>query len=567
VKLRITVAAPIAAVALLATPLMAQTLDVPALPAPIPGSSIVDDVLPLDLATAYEMAVSRNLNLQVGRYTIAAADANTHAAGGLFDPNFTVQAGGDWTRTPSTTVLEGSLVPEYRNTGYGLGINGLLPSGTVWSADLGTNRFETNNTFYFLNPYWNSDLTLSVTQPLLRGFGTLVNRSGIVVARNSRAQSAEAFEILVVNTLQQVESSYWDLVAARRAVQVAEQSMSLAQRLLNETQERVKVGTSAPIDLVQSEAGVATRKQAVITARNVASNAEDALKTVLGFDQPEEWLTRIETTETYEFRPFLPELSSAIDTALAQRPEIRQQLLRNEILEYYTKMAKNDVMPQLDLLATYGWGGIGGKGETENEDTGEVIRVDEGFPDSISQIGGGDFPHWRLGLQLGIPIGNNAAQGRLAQRRFEHEQSLVQLAALKQNVISQVRFSVRALEDGAAAVEAAIASEELANRNLEAEQTKFANGLSTNFQVLQIQDDLAAAELALIRAYLNYRKANIAYRFATGTLLDFLDVDIVDPGQPEIPNDYWKDVKWLQFEDLSSSAKRVTSPAEPVAQP
>jgi outer membrane protein TolC len=73
----------------------------------------------------------------------------------------------------------------------------------------------------------------------LRGFGTLVNRSGIVVARNSRAQTAEAFEILVVDTLRQVESSYWNLVAARRAVQVAEQSLALAERLLGETQERV----------------------------------------------------------------------------------------------------------------------------------------------------------------------------------------------------------------------------------------------------------------------------------------------------------------------------------------
>lgn len=566
-KLRITVAAPIAAVALLASPLMAQTLDVPALPAPIPGPSAAEGVLPLDLATAYEMAVSRNLELQVGRYSIVSADANIHAAGGIFDPNFNVSANGDWTRTPSTTLLEGSLVPEYRNTRYGIGIDGLLPSGTLWSADLGTTRFETNNTFYFLNPNWSSDLSLSVTQPLLRGFGTLVNRSGIVIARNSRAQTAEAFEMLVVGTLRQVESSYWDLVAARRAVQVAEQSMELAERLLNETQERVKVGTSAPIDLVQSEAGVATRRQGVITARNIASNAEDALKRVLGFDQPDEWLTRIETTETYEFKPFLPELSGAIDTGLARRPEIRQKLLQNEILEYYTRMAKNNVMPRLDLQATYGWGGVGGKGVFEDEDTGQVIVVDEGFPDSITQIGRGDFPHWRLGLQLGIPIGNNTAQGQLAQRRFEYERSLVEMAALKQDVISQVRFAVRALEDGAAAVEAAIASQELASRNLEAEQTKFANGLSTNFQVLQIQDDLAAAELALIRAYLDYRKANIGYRYATGTLLDFLDVDIVDPGQPDIPNDYWKNVKWLQFEDLSTSAGRVTKPAEQVGQP
>lgn len=564
-NLRIIIAGSIAAVAMLTPPLHAQSLNIPALPAPIPGAPTSgDDVLRLNLESAYEMAISRNLDLQVGRYSIAASDANIHAASGIFDPNFTLGVDGDWTRSPSTTILEGSLVPESRNTTFGLGVDGLLPSGTRWDVQLGSRRMETNSTFFFINPSWNTDLSLSITQPLLRGFGTLVNRTGIVVARNSREQSAEAFEMLVVDTLSRVESAYWDLVAARRAVLVAEQSLSLAERLLSETNERVDVGTSAPIDLVQSEAGVATRRQALITARNTASNAEDALKAVLGFDEPREWLTTIDTTESYEFNPFLPDLDESIETGLERRPEIRQKRLQNEILEYHVRTAKNAVMPSLDLLASYGWSGVGGKGVIEDEDTGEIIIIDDGFPDSMSQIGNGDFPHWRVGVQFGLPIGNNDAQGRLAQRRFEFDRSRVELAALKQNIISQVRFSVRALADGAASVEAAVASRELAARNLEAEQTKFDNGLSTNFQVLQIQEDLAEAELALIRAHLSYRNANIAYRVTTGTLLSFLDVEIVDPGSPDIPNDYWKDVKWLQFEDVATSASRVTAPAEPV---
>jgi outer membrane protein TolC len=563
VKLRTIAAATIAATALLTPRLHAQTLEIPALPAPIPGPTAEGRALELDLITAYQMAMSRNLDLQVGRFSIASADAGVQTAAGVFDPNFGLGASGDWTQTPSTTVLEGSLVPEYRNTRFGIGLDGLLPTGTLWSAEIASNRFETNSTFYFLTPAWNSDLTLSLTQPLLRGFGTLVNRSAIVVARNSRAQTAEAFEILVIDTLRQVENAYWNLVAARRAVQVAEQSLALAERLLGETRERVKVGTSAPIDLVQSEAGVATRRQALITARNVSSNAEDALKTVLGFDQPAEWLTTIETTQTYEFAPFLPDLAASIETGLAKRPEIRQQQLRSELLDYYVRMARNDVLPSLDLQASYGWGGVGGKGETVDPVTGDPIVVDDGFPDSIDQIANRDFPNWRLGVQLGIPIGNNAAQGRLAQRRFEHERSLVEMAALQQDIVAQVRIAVRALEDGAAAVEASVASQSLAARNLEAEQTKFDNGLSTNFQVLQIQEDLAEAELALIRSYLDYRKANIGYRYATGTLLDFLDVDIVDPGQPDVPNDYWKDVEWMQFDDFAGAAASTTPAAAP----
>jgi len=85
--------------------------------------------------------------------------------------------------------------------------------------------------------------------------------------------------------------------------------------------------------------------------------------------------------------------------------------------------------------------------------------------------------------------------------------------------------------------------------------------------VLEIQEDLAGAELTLIRTYLDYRKANIGYRVATGTLLDFLEVGIVDPGQPDIPNDYWKNIEWLQFDDFSGSAEESTAPADPVTTP
>ena len=122
-----------------------------------------------------------------------------------------------------------------------------------------------------------------------------------------------------------------------------------------------------------------------------------------------------------------------------------------------------------------------------------------------------------------------------------------------------------ALYDGAAAVDAATASMVLAERNVEAEQTKFDNGLSTNFQLSQIQEDLANAQLALIRAHLDYRKSMVGYREATGTLLDHLNVKIVDPGAPEkTPHDFWKDVKWLQFEGFTSSSELVSIPAEPV---
>ena len=560
------ITAAAAALCFMALPTSASEIGVPALPTDIPGlPASTGDRMELNLSEAYQLALSRNLNLQVGRYSIASANSNIFANTGIFDPNFTAGVSGDFTRSPSATLLEGALVSESRNTRMGVGVNQLLPTGTYLELTTGGLRRGTNSTFFFLNPSYNADLALTLRQPLLDGFGTLFNRAGIVIAEIDRNRTATGFETTVVTTLADVESAYWDLVASRRAVQVADQSLALAEQLLSETQERVKVGTSAPIDTVQSEATVATRIQDQITRRNAAANAEDTLKSHLGFDDPREWMLTITTTEDYSYEPIAPDLREAIETAHRIRPEIREQLLVMDGLDYNTKVAKHVTLPSLNLEASYGFGGLDGDALIEDPDTGEETQLSGNFGGAYDQLTGWDFPHWSVGLNLTVPIGNNEAKARLAQRRFQSQQGSVQLAALKQEITRQVRFAVRALYDGAANVDAAEAAMVLAERNVEAEQTKFDNGLSTNFQLSQIQEDLANAQLTLIQAHLAYRKAKVGYFVSTGTLLDRHNVKIVDPGAPEdTPHDFWKDVEWLQFESFSSSSEVMTSPAEPV---
>lgn len=556
----------------------AETVEVPALPPDaVAGAPAGSDTLTLDLVDAFQLALARNLDLQVGRYNLASADSGILARSGIFDPVLGASVDGDYTESPSSSELEGALVGKSRNTRLGLGLSQLLPTGTQLDFQLGSYRSETNSLYYYLNPRWNSGFTASLRQPLLNGFGTLVNRANIVIARNNRDQTASAFAITVISTLLDVERAYWDLVAAREQVTVKQQSVDLATRLLNETGERVKVGTSAPIDLIQSEAGVATRRQELIYARNAASNAEDTLKALLGFDQPEEWLRAVEAGESYETKPFPADLASAIETALVNRPEIQQRQLALEALELYVKLARNAVLPKLDLEASYGFSGISGKGYLEipviDPDTGlpvvdpitgepvtERMDVSTSWNDSMTMVRDADYPNWKLGVTLSVPLGNNEAEGTVAERRFELEKGKTELAALRQQVVYEVRRAVRALDDGAAAIDAAVSSRQLAERNLQAEYTKFNNGLSTNYQVLEIQQDLADAQMSELRARIDYRKALAGYRAATGTLLETVGVEIVDPGATEPKHDYWKDVEWLQFVDLKGAAAQVTQP-------
>ncbi len=508
------------------------------------------EALDRDLQRAYEIALARNLDLQVGRYDLAIADTSIQGASGIFDPSFDLGADADYRESPAASQLDGALVNKTRNTQYNLGISGLMPIGGSVSLGLGTRRTATNSQFYFLNPSWSTGLTARLNQPLLRNFGTLVTRSRIVIAQTSRDQAAETLRTQVIATLQQVEQAYWDFAAAKVLVEVKQQSLALAQKLLEETRERIRVGTSAPIDVVQSEASAATRNQDLILARNAQANSEDALKQVLGFQTPAEWATKIIAAEPYVFEPLDVDLASSIETALKERPEILRQELALDMAGLNVKLARNTILPSLDLTGAYGFSGIGGTLTADDPITGETLRIKGGFDDSLDQIINTDFPNWGIGLALKVPLGNNDAKANLARRRFEHHQTKTRLSALQQSITHDVRVAVRYLYDGAASVEAAEASKILAERNVEAEQTKFANGLSTNFLVLQIQDDLANAQLSNLQARLNYRKAIVGYRVATGTLLDELGIDIADPGAPDEVHTLWKDAKWMRFIDL-----------------
>jgi outer membrane protein len=376
-------------------------------------------------------------------------------SGGIFDPYLTAGVNGDSTQSPTSTILEGANVAQSRNTRFLLGVDQLLPSGTQLGGDWTSFRGETNSTFFFLNPRWDASLNLTLTQPLLNGFGTTVTRSQIIIAENLQQQTAVGFEVQVIQLLADVEQAYWELVAARQQVSVSEQSLALAQRLLEETQQRVDVGTSAPIDMVQSEATVANRQQELIYVKNASANAEDNLKALLGFNLPHEWQVKIEATDSYEMDPVLPDLQKSIETALEKRPSIIRQELELARLDHNVQVARNGALPQLNLTGSYGWSGVSGTSTIEDPDTGEPVTIRQGWGDAATQVFNFDYPKWTLGLTYSVPIGNHRAKEQLAATRYQRDRADTQLAALKQSITHEVRIAVRALYDGSAAIDAA----------------------------------------------------------------------------------------------------------------
>lgn len=512
--------------------------------------------LALSLREATLMALQHNINLEVARLNLASASQGVLAASGVFDPFLRLEATESSSESPATNQLVGAQVNKQDRRAFNLNLGALLPTGGQAAVGWTNSRTKTNSTFFFLNPSYSSGLTFSLTQPLLRSFGTDVNRARIEIARKSRKLSLLDFERLVITTLQQVESAYWNLVYARENLKVKQQSLKLAQDLLEQTRIRVRVGTSAPIDIVQSEATVAAREQDIILAENAVQAAADRLKILLGFEDPLDFLAEIVPTDSLQALVETVDFERSVQLALERRPELKAKEVQSAITEQNLLAARSALLPQLDFGVNYGFAGVGGTYTQRDPRTGQIISVVPGnWDDALRQIKDTDYPQWSASLTFNYSLGNHQAKAQLAQRRFELAAARQALALERQAVIAEVREAVRNLEASAKAINAAVKARELAERNLEAELKKFENGMSTNFQVLKIQEDLAAAQVAELQARVAYRQSMVAYQVAVGTLLDAMGIELADNvPEPEV-HTYWKDVPFLQLSHWQKEAQ------------
>jgi outer membrane protein len=512
-------------------------------PGEVSGARLTSPEMRLTLNEAISLALGHNINLEISRLGYAGARKGIIAATGIFDPGLGITYTESGATSPATNQLVGAQVNKTKQRVFNIGYQQLLATGLNYSIGWNNSRSETNSTFYFLNPAYNSGLALQLTQPLLNGFGTDVNRSGIEVARRNSEISQLDFERIVISTVQQVEDAYWNLVYARNNLTVQQESLKLAQDLLEQTRTRVRIGTSAPIDIVQSEATVAAREQEIIVAENAVSNAGDILKQLMGVMEPQDWKAEVIPIDKLEQQVPSVNLDEAIEAALKSRVELRQSRLSTQISEINVVSAASAVLPSLDLNVTYGYTGVGGT--YTNPDTGVVTPG--GWDDALDQIRKRDYNRWSAGLSFTYPLGNHQAKATLAQRRFEFSSAQRSLAAERQTVIAEVRQAVRNMEASANLITASVKARELAERNLDAEQKKFANGMSTNYQVLQIQQDLATAQVTELQSRVAFRQSRVAYYVAIGKLLEEMNVHLEGGKAEKEPHTFLSGVDWLKY--------------------
>jgi outer membrane protein len=449
---------------------------------------------PLTIDEAVRLALDNNLGIQIARFNPQVQDLSVALARSAWTPSFTTVIQGASAATPNSGFLSGATTGQNKTTtGRMLSNVGLFqptPWGGSYSLGWDSTRSTTTNVFSNFSPQLQSSLSFDIRQPLLRNFSIDNLRLQVIQSQKDRDIADFQLQQSIATTSRAVRNAYWDLAYANASLLVQRQSLDLANESLRETNARIQIGTTPPIDAVEAQAEVAAREQAVIVAEAQIETAQDNLRAlVLNQSAPDFWTTRFVPTELPAFEPTAVDVDAAVRNALQMRTDLLQARKSLEAADVNIKYFRNQTLPDVTATFDYGLTGLGGT---------PVARVNNlGIP----------FPSWTVGLNIAYPLGHSQQEANLARAQLETTQAETQLKNAELQVVTQVRNVGRQVVTGERLVDSTRAARGLAEQRLDAEQKKLAAGTSTNFLVFQAQRDLAQARNDELNAILSYYRA------------------------------------------------------------
>jgi outer membrane protein TolC len=482
------------------------------------GQTGAGPTVELKVDDAVERAMSNNLTIAAQRLTPRTYDYSISALTSAYLPTFTSSLNNQNSTRLPTNQFSGGRIVSTKSQGWTSGLSQAVRWGggsfNVAFNNGRSNSNAQNNTF---NPAYTSNLTATYTQPLLRNFKIDSTRASIDTTKISRSVAEQGLQSTIATTEANVRDAYWDLVAAVRAVAVARQSLSLATKLVEDNRQRVEIGTMAPLDVVQAQSEEASRRQILVQAQATRRTAELALKQLIvsGTSDPL-WNATITPVDQPIFAPQPIDIEASVRQALDQRIDLQQAREQLESNNISLKNLSNQTLPQLDLQATYQLAGRGGTSIQYDQAIGgqRIGTIPGGYIDALKNIANWDAPTWNVGVNLSYPLGQSAARANAARARIQLEQSQTQLKQLQLQVATEVTNLALQVSSNAESVQAAAAARELAQKQLDAEESKFEVGLSTNYMVVQAQRDLANAQVTELQANTAYQKSLVNFHRA-----------------------------------------------------
>lgn len=528
-------------------------------PAPVPqldpaaptrvGVSITERKLTLE--DVIKMALENNLDIDIERTNRDTAEQNVLAARGLFDPTFRWAPLFVNDNQPVASVLQGAggklTTRNFVNT---LSLRERLPNwGTTGSLDFNTQRLTTTNPFSSFSPAILSVLQIGVTQPLIRNFRIDRERAELRIRRKNVDLASVDLENRAIDVVSRTQQAYYDLIAAREAVLVAQDQVGWGREQLAINQRLVNTGTLAPVEISAAEAELERRVDTWYASLAVVTEAENNLKSLIAPERKASlWGDQIVPVDDKLLEPTTQDLREAVDRAIASRPELRAVTVRSGINDVQKELAANQRKPEVNAIAQYSLNGLAGTVNNVSNPLASLNgpiydRLNQlsasqgltpiapssfgavpgalvgGYGTTLSNLFGGNYQTFQVGLSIDFNLRNRAADAQYGQTLINEKRLRLERARAEQLVEAQVRNALQGIETARQRIAAAEASARAAKEKLDSERRLYQTGESTNFLVLTRQNEYADSRRRAVVARLDFNKSVTRLDQALGATL------------------------------------------------
>ena len=451
--------------------------------------------LRISLKDAILMAMENNPSLVVERFNPDIQATLVQEDEAVFDPVLSAEVSARRDDRSSSEV-DDSITDTYRGS---FSLKEYFPLGTFVEAEISGGFTDDSQ---YSDPSAETRLGLSLTQPLLRGYGKDANLAQIRQSRLNTAISRYELRAFTEALLARVETTYWNYALSQRQIQIVEESLKIARQQLAETREMIRVGAMAEAELAAVLAEVASQKQGLINARSALASNRILLLQLLNPPGESPWERKVELLHA----PEVPEVTlggekAHVATALRNRPELNQARLDIQKGELELVRTRNGMLPRMDLFINLGKTGYA-----------------DSFPGSTGDLTEESYDVL-VGLSLEYPLKNRTARAQRMRSQIRRDQAEKALENLAHLVEFDVRNAYIEVNRTREQITASAATRKFQEEKLRIETEKFRVGNSTNFFVAQAQRDLLLNRINEVSAVVDYLKALTDFYRLEGTLL------------------------------------------------
>ncbi len=475
---------------------IAQYIVGQAKPPATPGVAVKD----ISLDDAIQMALEKNLDLQVAKMNPLIQDYNLVQARAAYKPTLTGNFNQNHASSQTTNRLDGvTSVNISQAQTYNVSLN----QRTQWyggqmGLTFNNGRNASNSTNNLFNPSYNSTFRVNYTQPILANFKIDSQRNALRTTVIQRQISDVALQSTIENTKSSVRTAYWSLRQAIERIEIQRLSLQLAQQVVADNKVKVEIGTMAPIDQTTAEVQEAQSEQALLNAQVQWTTAELTLKRLIVSGPDDDvYKSTLNPTSGPSFELQNVDIQGAVTGAIAQRTDIVQQRQNLDVSNLNLELSKDATKPQLDVTGSYQLAGTGGLSKDENGN----------YFDALFALGTLNTPTWTVGLNFNYPIGMASAKASYARAEIQRNQAVENIKVTELQIATEVTNAGLAVQNSYLQLKAAQKSRDAAEKNAAAEQTRFDVGMSNPYNVATALNNLTNARLAELQAIVNYINA------------------------------------------------------------